>query len=135
MRLPRMTTRWWMIAVAVASVLLLLPIMGITWFLSTKDIRAQSPIDAYKAKATYQWYRQVGYLRLASEGDGRALVVRNGQRVCVSIENPELSAKYRELATYHDALRRKYERAARYRWLPVEADPPEPERVPSGASG
>jgi hypothetical protein len=28
---------------------------------------------------------------------------------------------------HHEALRRKYERAAGYPWLPVEPDPPEPE--------
>jgi hypothetical protein len=27
---------------------------------------------------------------------------------------------------YHAALARKYERAARYPWLPVEPDPPQP---------
>jgi hypothetical protein len=31
------------------------------------------------------------------------------------------------VAEYEAALRRKYERAARYPWLPVEPDPPEPE--------
>jgi hypothetical protein len=30
------------------------------------------------------------------------------------------------LAKYHDAMRMKYERAARYPWLPIEPDPPEP---------
>jgi hypothetical protein len=30
------------------------------------------------------------------------------------------------LADYHEDLARKYERAARYPWLPVEPDPPEP---------
>lgn len=30
-------------------------------------------------------------------------------------------------ADYHACLREKYERAARYPWLPVEPDPPEPE--------
>jgi hypothetical protein len=28
------------------------------------------------------------------------------------------------IAAYHDALKIKYERAARYPWLPVEPDPP-----------
>jgi hypothetical protein len=30
------------------------------------------------------------------------------------------------MAQYHDAMRIKYERAARYPWLPVEPDPPPP---------
>jgi hypothetical protein len=28
---------------------------------------------------------------------------------------------------YYSSLKRKYKRAARYRWLPIEPDPPEPE--------
>src|SRR5947209_518836 len=32
----------------------------------------------------------------------------------------------RSKSTYHSALRAKYERAARYPWLPVAPDPPEP---------
>jgi hypothetical protein len=38
-------------------------------------------------------------------------------------------------ADHHASLARKYERAARYPWLPVEPDPPEPEFIPSGANG
>jgi hypothetical protein len=33
------------------------------------------------------------------------------------------------MATYHRALKAKYERAVRYPWLPVEPDPPEPEWI------
>ena len=39
---------------------------------------------------------------------------------------PDLD-RYRCRATYHDALRRKYERAAARPWLPVAPDPPEPD--------
>jgi len=35
--------------------------------------------------------------------------------------------RLRRRAEYHDFLRRKYDRAARYPWLPVAPDPPEPE--------
>jgi hypothetical protein len=35
--------------------------------------------------------------------------------------------KHLTLASFHGELRRKYERAARYPWLPVAPDPPEPE--------
>jgi hypothetical protein len=38
--------------------------------------------------------------------------------------------RYRALARYHVELRRKYERAARYPWLPVAPDPPEPRDTP-----
>jgi hypothetical protein len=39
----------------------------------------------------------------------------------------QMRASWWKRATYHAALRRKYERAARYPWLPVEPDPPEPQ--------
>ena len=32
-----------------------------------------------------------------------------------------------EIMTWHDSMQRKYEHAARYPWLPVALDPPEPE--------
>ena len=38
----------------------------------------------------------------------------------------EMFASEQRRADYHGAMRRKYERAARYPWLPVEPDPPEP---------
>jgi hypothetical protein len=40
-----------------------------------------------------------------------------------------------ERADHHASLARKYERAARYPWLSVEPDPPDPERIPAGADG
>jgi len=40
-------------------------------------------------------------------------------------------AKY---ADYHLEMERKWSRSARYPWLPVEPDPPEPEWIPLGAS-
>jgi hypothetical protein len=39
-------------------------------------------------------------------------------------------ARGEQMAAYHRELRAKYERAARYPWLPVEPDPPEPEPAP-----
>jgi hypothetical protein len=38
-----------------------------------------------------------------------------------------IAFRNRENAAWHGALKRKYERAARYPWLPVAPDPPEPE--------
>jgi hypothetical protein len=37
---------------------------------------------------------------------------------------------FTELSDYRAQLRRKYEQAATYPWLPVDPDPPEPERIP-----
>lgn len=41
-------------------------------------------------------------------------------------EKPIIAAHYRR-SDYYAALQAKYERAARYPWLPVEPDPPMPE--------
>jgi hypothetical protein len=38
----------------------------------------------------------------------------------------DMKAAHNTLANYHGRLRRKYERAARYPWLPIAPDPPEP---------
>jgi hypothetical protein len=40
--------------------------------------------------------------------------------------DPQRVARGEEMATYHRALRIKYERAARYPWLSVKPDPPIP---------
>lgn len=40
--------------------------------------------------------------------------------------SPLTLSRIRDLLAYHTSLRQKYERAARYPWLPVEPDPPEP---------
>jgi hypothetical protein len=39
----------------------------------------------------------------------------------------QLFASWQRRADYQGAMRRKYERAARYPWFWVEPDPPEPE--------
>jgi hypothetical protein len=41
--------------------------------------------------------------------------------------DPQRVARGEQMAAYHRELRIKYERAARYPWLSVEPDPPEPE--------
>jgi hypothetical protein len=44
--------------------------------------------------------------------------------------DPQRVARGEQMATYHRGLRIKYERAARYPWLPVAPDPPEPDPEP-----
>src|SRR5262245_11372892 len=41
--------------------------------------------------------------------------------------DPQRVARGEQMAAYHRELKIKYERAARYPWLSVEPDPPEPE--------
>jgi hypothetical protein len=61
---------------------------------------------------------------------GTALKSRLGS---ISGMSPEIGQIYRDYdrmmdrANHHTAMAHKYEHAARYPWLPVEPDPPEPD--------
>jgi hypothetical protein len=41
--------------------------------------------------------------------------------------HPSYERTFRDRLVYHQLMRKKYDRAARYPWLPVWPDPPEPE--------
>lgn len=62
--------------------------------------------------STWRELRQHWERKINSNNDEIRLFVRAIERVSSSEE-------------YHRRLKRKYERAARYPWLPVEPDPPE----------
>jgi hypothetical protein len=103
MRLPRLrfTVRRLMLVVALAGLVMGGGVWGYRmWRMSAKYARiAQS----------FKW----------TESLHRGLEARfqnNAQRE---------AAKFAAVATHYAALVRKYERAARYPWLPVEPDPPE----------
>jgi hypothetical protein len=114
MRLPRMTTRRWMIVVAVAAL-----VVGF--------IRLWTLRHLYLEKA-------------ANHASFRAHVLRTPESTAYwenrwTDQRRGLPARYPwpagppfvpAMGEYHDAMRIKYERAARYPWLPVEPDPPEP---------
>jgi hypothetical protein len=51
--------------------------------------------------------------------DHGSIIRPDGAYVHIAVAPPRL-------ADYHEDLAGKYERAARYPWLPVEPDPPEP---------
>jgi hypothetical protein len=44
-----------------------------------------------------------------------------------SVTDAEARRRFHARITWHEVMNAKYERAARYPWLPVEPDPPEPE--------
>jgi hypothetical protein len=103
-----MTTRRWMIVVAVAALIM-----------TRAEVRR----------------RQNEFQRLAAHHKKeRSLIVAGRGRKSGDIEiwlrhDPSknswrLSSVWK--AVYHSRMREKYERAARYPWLPVEPDPPEP---------
>jgi hypothetical protein len=67
----------------------------------------------------------------SSTARGKALKSRFGRTSGMTTEEiMHLQRDYDRMtdrADYHASLARKYEHAARYPWLPVEPDPPEPE--------
>ena len=108
MRRSRMTTRRWMIAAAVVAVMLAPDIAAI---LFRRHL-------ALRQRAAY--HEKIEKLATATVGE-HALAARW----------PNAAAQVRANAAIRDRharLKEKYWRAARYPWLPVEADPPEPEK-------
>jgi hypothetical protein len=99
-----MTTRRWMIVIAVVALLM-------TGAFEVK--RALRRASAYsQLAATHAMFRAFSL----AEAD----LYRGNHFI-------RLEARERALARHQGALAAKYERAARYPWLPVEPDPPEPQ--------
>jgi hypothetical protein len=98
MQFPRMTTRRWMVAVAVVA-LLLGGIVGV--------YRLRRWHDGFVYRA--QWHSRI------------VVTLRTRWRVAPNDPVPP------RLIVYYRSLASKYQHAARYPWLPVEPDPPEPE--------
>jgi hypothetical protein len=82
--------------------------------------------------------RSVRYLELAIEyreqeetnrrlADGPAAVCGNAPRLS-AVTWKEIRDEWRRRADHYDSLRKTYQYAARYPWLPVAPDPPAPER-------
>jgi hypothetical protein len=101
MRLPRMTTRRWMIVIAVAGVMMA-GIVHVRLKLRQRDFLALTTAHAQKVVA------------IADRKGDLSRQQRESDRLAHSID-------------YHTSLVHKYEHAALHPWLPVEPDPPEPE--------
>jgi hypothetical protein len=102
MRLPRMTTRRWMIA----AVLVGASIQAIRWHVT--------------------WYRACIWLaeRRAARKSFRTIVIPGKGPVRIN-RNGELISPGRD--RWYVSMSDKYYRAALFAWLPVERYPPEPE--------
>jgi hypothetical protein len=107
MRLPRMTTRRWMAAVAVV---------------------------AFAIAAGQMWRRSIEYAGRARRYAMTERYLRETEAIVSKIKpsdrpfgahTPRVGLPVM-IAHFAD-LRRKYEHAARYPWVPVEPDPPAPE--------
>lgn len=129
MRLSRMTTRRWMIAVAVAGLVMGGIISGVRltrrrdFFLSRMRYHAaferwhvqQEPLARHLLREIEQSIEKARHSR--SEEPYRTLL-EHDRRIVTGL--------IRTLA-YHTAMTRKYRHAARYPWLLVEPDQPPPE--------
>jgi len=105
MPLPRMTTRRWMIAVAVVAILL-----GAGLGVGRRS-RRFARLSAHHANASLEHFHTLMTLR------GWPPVLQD--RSFVELARVRILYRVRALVNYHSALTEKYERATRYPWLPV----------------
>src|SRR5690242_12471812 len=107
MRLPRMTTRRWMILVAIVAVVI-----------------AAEQMRERRAAYLRLWYMHVA-LELKMNDQIRE-AVNTGSYYFGPIESKAMIDRFTAFAAYHSSLRRKYEYAAAYPWVKVPPDPPRP---------
>jgi hypothetical protein len=140
---PRMTTRGWMIAVAIVG-LLMGGLVGVCRLAKQRELML---LHYRHHMRMLDWCRvQEGavcdssriYDGITEILEGKAGLDRQlglmSSRPLIDADRPAL-ARLRRITAHHAALARKYEHAARYPWLSVEPDPPEPNRNRSGACG
>ena len=108
MRLPQFTTRRLMVLVAVVAVA------------TGTAVGLVQRRDSFLDEAA-------GHRELSDEALQYAYVMNF--RYTFGLSEPERAEQkaHERLGIYHAEMRAKYERAARYPWLPVTADPLEPE--------
>jgi hypothetical protein len=115
MRLPRMTARRWMIAVAV---------VGLPTGVIIAGYRQAERRDLllYRARCHTEMARSYESSRpgvIAHLGCPKAIYQRAELRHLLEILPRRIA--------YHEAMARKYQDAALHPWRPVEPDPPEPQ--------
>ena len=116
MRLPRMTTRRWMIAGAVVAVMLA-PDIAAALFRRHLRLRKRGDNHAKQEGVLTDRARHFEQLALKFADRKPGIVVQ--WRAYAACEA--------EIGAWHARLEEKYRQAARYPWLAIEPDPPEPE--------
>jgi len=120
--------------------------MGATlWGVKMKRLASYYALEARRNKQDETFYRgfEANWRRLAQRIDERLRFHRvppafgssddltgeliDRERWRLSTDALEATARWGTKAAHYAALNRKYERAARYPWLPVGPDPPVPE--------
>ena len=146
MRRPRMTKRWWMVLVLAVALAMVCGRWG--WRMSRVYGQKAAYHDAqeWNARLTLRMVQNPppSSTRLQRLDSGRimsALASLPGSKDLLAVWRGPLieeqsptalqharreAEKWEELVIYHLQMRRKYERAAWFPWLPVGSDPPEP---------
>jgi hypothetical protein len=117
---PRYTLRWMMVAVAIAGIGLGGYRMHRHRLRSLERARSYAESERY---CSFMWSEVSAYPNFRWPGDHRPPSSPEELRKAEEVAHSSWERKI----DYHANLRRKYERAARYPWLPVAPDPPEPE--------
>jgi hypothetical protein len=122
-----MTTRRWVITVAAIAVAAIGLMIGGGVVLKQRRDYFLSLAQSHEKEVA------------SSTARGNALKSRFGDTSGKTVEEiTRVHAAYDRMidrADHHASLVRKYERAARNPWLPVEPDPPEPVLIPSDGNG
>lgn len=138
MRQPRMTTRRWMAIVLAAALISGAAVAGLrigrlhAAFVATAQRhttmeRSRAAQEAMERKSIESWIRVTMNMLIFAERRGvDSQVNKEDTRLRLESFRQSLALARRRTA-YHAAMARKYRRAARYPWLPVAPDPPEPE--------
>jgi hypothetical protein len=132
MGLPRMTTRRWMVAVAGVALL----IGGQFEFVRLKRLSREYAGRAINATQALE-YAQIsaGWSHERWLAECREIDWKQGQWSVFQLPRPFPPDIARARVDHWESIRSKYDWATRYPWLPVDPDPPAPERIRSGASG
>lgn len=116
MGLPRMTTRRWMIVIVALAAL---------FWVAVEVPRLSTLRSLYLGVAEKYGYWETrfnGLIAIRQDLDYYAVWQPRGPE-----PSPARLARMKAMAAYYGMMRKKYERAARYPWLPIEPDPPPPE--------
>ena len=116
MRLPRMTTRRWMIVVAIAATLLTAEKLRRNW--RERSLKAAAYLAVAKSWSDDASKVELMMVLPRSRSDPASAARLAGLE--------KVARNYRDFERSNRELASKYERAARYPWLPVEPDPAEP---------
>jgi hypothetical protein len=132
MRLPQMTTRRWMIAVAAFALVLGGVIEGGRLARRARDY--QQTGESLYIFAWQAWRERLEALSLADSLNRSAAIQAASPDLQASGRNAKKRAEFHQetarlsglRAAYYVRLAKKYEYASRHPWLPVEPDAPPP---------